>query len=67
MLVIYQLRKLENISINIVLILPSTFDSARSAAWFGFSIISRSDLRSAYITQHAEQVQYVEPQEITFS
>jgi len=57
--VIYQVRNPSNIFINIVLSLPSTLHSARSAAWFGFCIVSRTDLRSAWITHHAVRVQYV--------
>ena len=60
-------NKPSNIFINIVFSLPNTLYRARSAAWFGFSIVSRTDLRSAWIRHHAERVQYVVSHEITFS
>jgi len=49
--------------IKIILRFPSTLHNTRAATWFGFAIVSRTDLRNVRITRHAEQVQYVYPQE----
>ena len=49
--------------VKITLRFPSTLHNTRAATWLGLVIVSRTDLRSVRITRHAEQVQYVDPQE----
>lgn len=46
--------------IIIILSVPSTSHSTRTAAWFGFDIGSSTDQRNVRMTTDAENVQYLE-------
>jgi len=48
--------------VKIVLRVPSTLHSTRTAAWLVLAIGSVTDLRSVRITHHAKNVQNMKPQ-----
>ena len=48
---------------KIILWFSSALHSTCASTWLGLTIVSRTDLRSVWKARHAEQVQYVDPQE----
>lgn len=49
--------------IKIILRFLRTLHSTCASTWLDLTIVSRTDLRNVWKARHAEQVQYMDPQE----